>query len=984
MTLKLYIGSAAEITARLAGAPSSTTTTVATVTSTTVFTLTSATTFSTGQSIVINQQKVVIDDLTGTTVTLAEALDALPTVGDTVRHYNADFSKYRNPKNPFTMTNDLKTGGNTGGAIGQDLIVNDWDFIMPRPKTGNRVLIFDDQATDTVLFSGTIAIIKTAMLGRNAAGTLVNDYILTCRGYQLEGDAVGIEEEPQVNINAGDFLEYLLNKYTTLTVGEIDTDNSPNIDYIRLGNFRRFSDVGRDLSALWADSEFYVDNGQTGGVVYFRKAVTTDAPITLNTAFLKAKGTKNVVITENMDKVYNIVRLPFYVKQRRAPDFFVQDTVADSAFLRSTVQLSGIPANLEESMLILDDFKDGEMAEQWVEDDITNPSPPTDYIGSDGFLIEGPINDVDGFHLYPPGATTLKWSQVARQTDPAVIEPFTGEERQTMTVQELVVNTAGDAVFGGIMDQTTRTTTTVAGSTATIIKVASNTYFQADDQLTVGAEAAFVSSVSGTDTITLTGALAGGAPSAGVTVTLHRAAKSRVLFGISLKAAGSIKILKSGTESNPSSGAQSYTAGPTTYSFRTFMQCFETTLASSVTALGATLTSATNVAVGDVVEIFSQGDRVEPEQRVILTKAGSDVTWAALDNTPSVGYRLRTLPKIQVQVKGGTFGTITDRVWTTIHQETNTWQTAADTSRGSFGVLLAMHKTFVGTITQFIMRDPPYITAMLGTRFLHLATQEVETSEPDIDAIVSKIGSHVALNFFPDTKEYWSTGLTKSVSPTLRLDYFEKLRYELEDHDLDSMREVARLRGQTLTGTESEDELKRKGGKAMDTIQILPSPLTLAEGSEQSRGLLDALKDLAYIAEIQTNTLSDELVKPGQIIRSELPNVPDLTVQRVEITEIPGANDPTTDKALFFMKVIAGSVDRLSDILLKRETKNQSRVVIDDGRSDDTLTKISKYNLNESMTMTDTFTVYTCTGGGTARIYASGAYTSLKCLRMPV
>ena len=129
--------------------------------------------------------------------------------------------------------------------------------------------------------------------------------------------------------------------------------------------------------------------------------------------------------------------------------------------------------------------------------------------------------------------------------------------------------------------------------------MADNSFFSVDDRIDVDGEKAYVQAKSGIDTLDLYDALSG-APLAGVEVSRHRHALSRVLLGVRFTAGGDIKILKSGAESDPSTGAQSYTAGPTTYSLRLWMQAFETTVTGTPSATSLELDDSSNVEIGEI------------------------------------------------------------------------------------------------------------------------------------------------------------------------------------------------------------------------------------------------------------------------------------------------------------------------------------------------------------------------------------------------
>lgn len=971
MTLKIYIGTVDEITARLAGAPNSTETTVASVESARVFTLTSATSFSAGNSIVIGKEKGLIESMDGAEVTLTSALSAEPASGATVCHYDADYTPYRNQAKPFVFSQDNKTGGKTGQVYGQDLSLFDHDALMPGVVAQNRITIFDSADAGTSLFAGVIVSSQRVARAKTGGGELVNEWLIEAEGYQWEADSVGIDELPFVNVNAGRFLNYLMGKWTSLSEGEIDTEDSPTINYIRLSNQRRFSQVGFDLAGLWAGSEFYIGNTHTGGAVYFRQKQSTFAPITLSTAYLNTIGNREdqyVTIRKDYDKVFNIVQFPYYREQWREPDFHVQSTVADDAFLKTSVTLAGQPASIEEAVLFFDDFADGELSSDFLEYDVDNPSPPTGFTSADGFLIEGELNGVTGLHLldgasfsggYPDGG-----NPVGRLTDPASLQPFTGQEGQAIMAKEVVINQRGYGMVLGVFDQSTIQTVVASGSTTTRIQIVDQSdppEFWFPCLITVNDETRWVSNTNNGYIDILTDGFGplSQAPEAGDIVEVHRLSISRVKFGVwfmGADASYALRYIKNGV-TTAFSPARTYTA--TTYSLRLFMQCFETTIAGGISSTGCTLADDANFSDNDVVHIFTRGSRKEPERRVIQVGTGNEITYAATDYTPEVGYRVRTFPKMVLQIKGGAFGDINGRDWTTLYTDENTWQTSATVDREDHGVAVCVHQlswldadSLVATITQFSMKNPPPITGNIGDRYLHIGTQEVDSQEPDIDAIVRKVGSHFQLDFFPDTKELWGSG------ETLELRYKDRWRIHLQSLDLESIREVARVRGHELTGTEEEQELIRLGGRALDSIEILPTPLEDVEALSQADSILEAVSSPAYTVEIATNTHLDLKCQAGQTLKSTLSDVPDLEIQRVELQELPGAATEEGN-SLYKQRIIAGTADRLSEILQKRVLANAGRLVLDDGVTDDTFTRLQKSGVSEAAMAVDEFEVIT-------------------------
>lgn len=973
MTLKIYIGTADEITARLAGAPNSTVATITSVTSDRVFDLDYTTSFSVGDSVVVDKNKGIIESIVSNTVTLEKALPVTPTGGNTVKHYNADYTKYRDISTPFTFIDDIKTGGQTGEYYGQDLVLLDHDGLMANVIEQNRISIFDDVDAVTPLFAGVI--VASERIKISHIGTVdVYSSVIQAKGYQWEADSVGIEESPFTNVNSGTLLEYLMNRWTSLTAGEIDLVNSPRLDYVRLSSARRFSDIGRDLASLWPGSEFYIRNDHTGGKVYFRQRTSTTAPISLDAVNVNKVGFRQdqyIKTRKDYDKVYNIVSYPFYKEQYREPDYHQQAITSNEAFLKSSVVLAGQPTALEESLLLFDDFSDGDLNSDFTEDDLTNSAPPDGFTGSDGYLVEGQVNQVGGLHFLDTSAHSpaVKFGDIGRITDPGEVEPFTGEERQLIYAQEIVVNALGDAIIGGVIDQTTVQTTTISGSTTSRVYVSSVTGFVAEDRIEVNSQKTYVTGV-GANYLDVSPNVT--APASGVTVSKHRLALSRVKFGLLFKSTGDLKYILNGVETAFST-PRVYTASPSTYSVRIFMQCFSATISGSPTSTGCTLLDATNFATGDVVDIFTQGERSVPETRVV-TVSGSNLTYAETNSVPSAGYTVKTKPKIVVQIKGGSeYGAITGRDWTTIHTAQNTWQTST-TAPDDFGVILAMHKSIEATITNFWMKDPVPITGVVDGRYLHIGTQEVDSTEADVDCIVRKVGSHYQLDFFPDTKNLWASG------STLELRYKERWRLHLDAKDTVSMSDLAKSRGYTVSPGDNEQTLIRLGGRAMEALQILPTPLSEFEAINQANAILSAVKDPAFTVEILTNTVLHNLCQAGQTISSSLTGVPNVEIKRVSITEIPGVKD-TSNRSVYKQVILAGSVDRLSEILQKNAISAGARLIIDDGVSDDSYTKLVTATFTDTATNTELFDVSECSNPTTV-VYDGASYSAIRCLKI--
>ena len=283
-----------------------------------------------------------------------------------------------------------------------------------------------------------------------------------------------------------------------------------------------------------------------------------------------------------------------------------------------------------------------------------------------------------------------------------------------------------------------------------------------------------------------------------------------------------------------------------------------------------------------------------------------------------------------------------------------------------------MNKSLVGTISLFQMKDPVPITANIGSRYLHIGTQEIDSQEADVDCIIRKVGSHFQLDFFPDTKQLWSSGTT------LELRYKERWRYHLEAKDIQSIRDLAEVRGHDIPTDASEQDIVRLGGRMLDSIEILPTPLTDAEALSQNNAILQAVKTPLCAIEILTNTHLDQLCKSGQLLKSSIPGVDDTLIERVEIQEIPGAKK-SDGSSLYRQRIISGSIDRLSEVLQKRALAGGNRLVIDDGVTDDTYTRLQKNDFSETASSSDLFTLDGCDTPSQI-VYNGTNFSLLKCL----
>jgi hypothetical protein len=902
-------------------------------------------------------------------IELKNPITPTPTVGTVVYEWNGELTQWRGhlgAVEPLSFTADADGNGFSGRVLNAPIKITDINGNCPIIECEYPITIMD--GTSTVVWSGKIYAVDQQLVGKLPDGSDMMQYQLTCKGWADVADELGLEEPPLFNVNAGKLLQRLVTQYTTLTPGTIDTVNSPTLDVVRIGNYKRLTELGKQLQALWPGSVFSITPGQMTGIVNFQLRQDTQAPIQLTTDFVEQLGPGNCTIQLDTSKTYNIVRFPFWLEKWRSPDRFTQVTTADDAFLKSTVVLSGQPSSVDLAFLVSDDFSDGQIDDDFVEDDLTNPSPPSGFIPSDGYLLEGVLNTVTGLHLLPsPG----EWGDIGRVTDPAVIVPWSGDERQMIMLKELVINTLGDALFMGLSDPTSYVTAVTTVTSVSVFDVASVDGLTIGDKITVDGEDTFISGISGLQ-ITVSPALST-LPQPTDVVSLHRLALSRIKFAVYLKTDGSINLMINGAET-PLSPARTYTAAAT-YSFRLMAMGYETHATGGTSATGCTLNSATGFATGDVVELFTSGERSAPVQRVV-TVSGSDITYTATNETIKAGYRVKTLPKLVLQIKGGAYSSITGREWVTIWTSPNTWQTSPATKPAKRSIVLCMGKTLAATVTEFYAKNPPPVTGFIGNRYLHIASQDVESSEPDIDCIIRKVGSHYQLDFFPDTKALWSSG------SVLTLFYKERERHDLEDSDTEAMRKIVAMEDVDGVGidTLNDKELRRRSGKTLTTVELLPEPISINDAISQAREILNAAKNPQVRVEFNINDEQYGIVKPGQLLQSTYPGIESPLIQRVVYTESVGQAGRFNRQA-WVQSITAGTLDRLGDVLVTRRIKNGSRTVIDDGVNDDSYTRITKGNFSDTISFSELFKL---TDGNptTLMTKSDGTYNNMGFIRV--
>jgi hypothetical protein len=967
MTIKIYMGTASDIINRLIAPPNNTTTTLVKTLDAYTIQVASSASFSVGSVIDLYRQRYEIESIAGSFWRLKTPMlvPYFPLENEIIRHYNADVTEFRDQQ-PLSFLDDLNSGAETGNGASKDLGFTDGAKFMPVPKVGFRVSVFDDVNPLNVLFGGSVVSEQREFFTKRDSSSLLARYTLLCRGYQYEADERGLDESPVYNINLGVYLKRLMTRYTNLIEGEIDTINSPTISFIRFARGKSFSDAMKQMVALWPEGEAFILNDHVVGGVYFRRKVEVAASFAINTPWLGDKGATRATITHDLDKTFNIVRYPFFYLQNRDTDFFVQSVVADNAFLKTTVLLSGQPANVEESTLLLDDFSGQEPSSQWLHYDISNPSPPAGYTASDGYMLTGSLNNVRGLHFLDAGSAV--YGDIGLVTDPAETLPVTGAERQLLFCEELVINTLGDAWLFGIIDQTTFDATVLSGSTSAAVKVDNPAYFVAGDRVDWQAEKSYVTSVAG-DTVNVSPAFSS-APSATHILKLHPLAKSRVRFAIETTTAGNLRQVVDGV-SSAFTAPRTYTTA--TYALRAYFKAFQTTV-TAATGTSATLADASEFASGDWVELYTAGSMNAPEVRQV-TKSGSVLSYAATTRTPLVGYAVKALPRLVLEIKGGAYGLITGRDWTELYKAPNTWRTSyPNTTIQPFGFMAGLAKTLVASVSLVKLKNPPALTALVGSRYLHVGSQEIDSSDLDIDCIVRKLGTHYQLDFFPDTKALWGSG------QTLEVKYQEKKKAEVSRSDTDSMRAVAEYRGVTIAPTATQEELERAGGRALPSVELSPYPITLQEAGSSAKALLEATKSIGVKAEIRTVSVLENIVRAGQIIRTDWPEAPTLVVQRVQLEEVRGAQN-TDGTSIMNMSILAGTVDRASDFFNQRKVKANNRLVIDDGASDDSITRITQADFSDSVTVNEAFAFSSC-NTPSKKILTSTGFAKIRCLRV--
>jgi len=108
--------------------------------------------------------------------------------------------------------------------------------------------------------------------------------------------------------------------------------------------------------------------------------------------------------------------------------------------------------------------------------------------------------------------------------------------------------------------------------------------------------------------------------------------------------------------------------------------------------------------------------------------------------------------------------------------------------------------------------------------------------------------------------------------------------------------------------------------------------------------------------------------------------VGDLEVKQVQVTEIPGASN--NGSSLYRQDILAGSIERLSEVLMKRQVKASARLVIDVRARDDSYSRLVKYTTAEKVLASDAYTVSECLSPSNVLYSLSNGYSELKCVRL--
>lgn len=855
-----------------------------------------------------------------------------------------------NYSNYWDLAETVITYDNNKGDITGEDYTNKGVILNDVPVGGNRMtvpqkqqLLFILEATGSgvktvteIYFGGIITSKPRQFKGKDFEGNHINQINLQASSFAFLADEKKVDLAPMINQFPDIVINLINNHFTNNALIKKGTVNRPaeKLSVIRFSKERRAWGACRAIASLYEDWKYIIDSSFTsdhiGGLYNFQELTKTYTAIVLSDDFIEELGPDNSDIGDNSTELANIVTLPFFIEESREPERFTQVTTTNVAELNSRVPLSGIPVNVERTLITQQRFQVWRIDETLQENDNNNSSPPNDHTESEGFLVSGDINGVTGYHFINYTGAINEWGRMALINNPAYIL-FEPQKMTVLRIKELSISSLGDAIVCAYYDNTTISSNITNVISASEFDVTDGTKFSADMLVKINDEERAINNVS-TNRIVLKNALSQ-APDIDDICFVGDYNYSRIIFGLELKTNGDIYIIENGVARD---SGQNYTSD--TYTIRNLC-CVNETWLSVDTSNGSDILTLNNPAgfeINDIIEVHHLGNNEDPSETKVISKNGNNIQI----NTTGLGFipintRVRTKPKAKLQINGGAFGEVSGKTWTDLGNMTNTIQSEPDTIK-EIGFCIAMQKSLIGTIKEFTAIMFPPVEVYINNNLMVTST-EIDNAESDIDCFLIARNERYFIELPSDTKEKWTSGTTIEVK------YNEKRMHHLTKYNDASISEVATARGTPIEADDTEEDKIKKGGIEAESELLISHPITFAE----ARTLLKTV--LAERSEVKLRVKLDNLIsnkhgkiRPGMFITVNSLTGYDNDSEGLEINRIVATyfGQDRSNNSVWKYYLEANVPDNIS-LLLTKYSNTPKRII--DEATDDTSSLLKEH-----------------------------------------
>lgn len=799
----------------------------------------------------------------------------------------ADYTNYWNIIGT-SLTYDLDKGDITGleGSTKAVTLCN----IFNMPTIENNWLIYIVDVTETprtinkIYFGGIITSKPRTLLGKDN-GKYIHSIDILASGFSYVANLLKVNIPPMVNQYADIVVNKIMKEFCDNNLVKAGSVNRPDdrLSVIRFNKERKPFSACKAIADLYPEWEFVIEpafNSTFAGSYYhFREKTKEYTNFILSDELIEDLGPNNSIISDDATTQANIVTLPFYVEEPREPERFTQVVTENTAELNSKIALAGLPVNAERTIIYPGLFQTEKIDDALLENDIYNDDPPEDHIGDDGYLVPGDVNGITGLHFIDASAHNPDWGQIALINNPinTIFEPL---KMSQLRSKELSIGSLGDAIVCAYYDNSTISAEITNVISASEFEVDNIALFAVDMLVKVNDEERAIQAILG-NKITLKVFLIE-APNTGDTCYVSDFNKSRIIYGLELKADGSMAIVENGSSSTIT---QTYSTD--SYTIRNLCLVYETWTTAFSETDEIIVNDTTGFSVNDIVEIHHLGNNEQPSDVKVLAINGNTLTLDTTLGSIAENIRVRTKPKARLDINGGAYGDVSGKTWTNLGIMTNTIQTAKDTIR-EIGFLIASQKSLVATLKEFKAALYPPVEVYINDELKVTSTPD-DSAESDIDCFLVARNERYFIELPTETKEQWTSG------SVLEVRYNEKRLHELTNYNDEIMQQVAAQRGFSIESTDSIEDMKRKGGVEGETLTLLSYPITY----DEARTLL--AETLARKSEVKIQARLDNLksnihgnIQPGMTLQ-----VQDLS--GYEDTEI------TIDRVIAILKGVSGN-----------------------------------------------------------------------------